>query len=187
MSDPFTACSRFYRPLADSPSSHQLFWSADASGSLKPPLLLHLQRTRPAHRRLELGCLADFQSTWHLEPSDSRSSLRFRRTNAVAGRDLEREIVPLLSSEGLGLLVSSPLAGGPLSGKYGPRADGCRRESPHCLRVPSCQNRSCVTSSRCCGSWPNRKPLPSPNSPSRGSSTSPASRVSYWGRNGSRS
>jgi aryl-alcohol dehydrogenase-like predicted oxidoreductase len=36
----------------------------------------------------------------------------------VAGRDLEREIVPLLESEGLGLLVWSPLAGGLLSGKY---------------------------------------------------------------------
>lgn len=37
----------------------------------------------------------------------------------IAGRDLEREIVPMLSSEGLGLLVWSPLAGGLLSGKYG--------------------------------------------------------------------
>ncbi len=37
----------------------------------------------------------------------------------VAGRDLEREIVPLLQSEGVGLMVWSPLAGGLLSGKYG--------------------------------------------------------------------
>jgi aryl-alcohol dehydrogenase-like predicted oxidoreductase len=37
----------------------------------------------------------------------------------VAGRDLEREIIPLLQSENLGLLVWSPLAGGLLSGKYG--------------------------------------------------------------------
>jgi aryl-alcohol dehydrogenase-like predicted oxidoreductase len=37
----------------------------------------------------------------------------------VAGRDLEREIAPLLRSEGLGLMVWSPLAGGLLSGKYG--------------------------------------------------------------------
>jgi aryl-alcohol dehydrogenase-like predicted oxidoreductase len=36
----------------------------------------------------------------------------------IAGRDLEREIVPMLRSEGLGLLVWSPLAGGLLSGKY---------------------------------------------------------------------
>lgn len=37
---------------------------------------------------------------------------------SIAGRDLEREIVPMLESEGLGLLVWSPLAGGLLSGKY---------------------------------------------------------------------
>jgi len=37
----------------------------------------------------------------------------------IAGRDLEREIVPMLASEGLGLMVWSPLAGGFLSGKYG--------------------------------------------------------------------
>ncbi|RZL92527.1 MAG: aldo/keto reductase [Variovorax sp.] len=37
----------------------------------------------------------------------------------VAGRDLERELVPMLASEGLGLMVWSPLAGGLLSGKYG--------------------------------------------------------------------
>jgi aryl-alcohol dehydrogenase-like predicted oxidoreductase len=37
----------------------------------------------------------------------------------VAGRDLERELVPMLQSERLGLMVWSPLAGGLLSGKYG--------------------------------------------------------------------
>ena len=37
---------------------------------------------------------------------------------AVSGRELEREIVPMLESEGLGLMVWSPLAGGLLSGKY---------------------------------------------------------------------
>jgi len=36
----------------------------------------------------------------------------------LAGRDLEREIAPMLLSEGVGLLVWSPLAGGLLSGKY---------------------------------------------------------------------
>ena len=37
---------------------------------------------------------------------------------SIAGRDLEREIVPLLESERTGLLVWSPLAGGLLSGKF---------------------------------------------------------------------
>jgi len=36
----------------------------------------------------------------------------------LANRELEREIVPMLESEGLGLMVWSPLAGGLLSGKY---------------------------------------------------------------------
>ena len=37
----------------------------------------------------------------------------------VAGRDLERELIPMLKSESVGLMVWSPLAGGLLSGKYG--------------------------------------------------------------------
>lgn len=36
----------------------------------------------------------------------------------LAGRDLEREIVPLLLDQKIGLMVWSPLAGGFLSGKY---------------------------------------------------------------------
>ncbi len=36
----------------------------------------------------------------------------------LAGRDLERELIPMLQSENLGLMVWSPLAGGFLSGKY---------------------------------------------------------------------
>jgi len=37
---------------------------------------------------------------------------------SVAGRDLERELRPLLEAEKMGLLVWSPLAGGLLSGKF---------------------------------------------------------------------
>jgi len=50
----------------------------------------------------------------------------------IAGRDLEREIVPMLASEGVGLMVWSPLAGGLLSGKYSradDQGDGGRRAS----------------------------------------------------------
>jgi aryl-alcohol dehydrogenase-like predicted oxidoreductase len=36
----------------------------------------------------------------------------------LVGRDIEREIAPLLTSEGVGLMVWSPLAGGYLTGKY---------------------------------------------------------------------
>ncbi len=48
----------------------------------------------------------------------------------VAGRDLERELIPMLASEGVGLMVWSPLAGGLLSGKFGreqPGEEGSRR------------------------------------------------------------
>jgi len=48
----------------------------------------------------------------------------------IAGRDLEREIAPLLQAEGVGLMVWSPLAGGLLSGKYqrdGSGPEGSRR------------------------------------------------------------
>lgn len=46
----------------------------------------------------------------------------------LVGRDLEREVVPMLRAEGLGLMVWSPLAGGFLSGKYsgGTTNDGRR-------------------------------------------------------------
>ncbi len=48
---------------------------------------------------------------------------------SLAGRDLEREVVPMLLSEGVGLMVWSPLAGGFLTGKFdrdGTAADGRR-------------------------------------------------------------
>jgi aryl-alcohol dehydrogenase-like predicted oxidoreductase len=46
----------------------------------------------------------------------------------LVGRDLEREIAPMLLSEDVGLMVWSPLAGGFLSGKYsaGESGDGRR-------------------------------------------------------------
>jgi aryl-alcohol dehydrogenase-like predicted oxidoreductase len=49
---------------------------------------------------------------------------------SIAGRDLERDIAPLLEAEKLGLLVWSPLAGGLLSGKFSrdnQKPEGTRR------------------------------------------------------------
>jgi aryl-alcohol dehydrogenase-like predicted oxidoreductase len=43
---------------------------------------------------------------------------------SIAGRDIEREIVPMAQSEGLALLPWSPLAGGLLSGKFDPGKAG---------------------------------------------------------------
>ncbi len=57
--------------------------------------------------------------------SEKRNWARFAAVQAyytIAGRDLEREVVPLIRDQGLGLMVWSPLAGGLLSGKF--RADG---------------------------------------------------------------
>jgi aryl-alcohol dehydrogenase-like predicted oxidoreductase len=42
----------------------------------------------------------------------------------IAGRDLERELVPVLADQQMGLMVWSPLAGGLLSGKYTRGQDG---------------------------------------------------------------
>ena len=54
--------------------------------------------------------------------AERRGLARFESLQAyytLAGRDLERELVPMLRCEQVGLLVWSPLAGGLLSGKYG--------------------------------------------------------------------
>ena len=65
--------------------------------------------------------------------SEFRNLARFDTLQAyysIAGRDLEREIVPLLESEKTGLLVWSPLAGGLLSGKFSrsnQKPEGSRR------------------------------------------------------------
>jgi aryl-alcohol dehydrogenase-like predicted oxidoreductase len=51
--------------------------------------------------------------------SERKNLARFDTLQAyysLAGRDLEREIIPLLDAEKLGLLEWSPLAGGLLSG-----------------------------------------------------------------------
>jgi aryl-alcohol dehydrogenase-like predicted oxidoreductase len=67
--------------------------------------------------------------------SDAKGYARFETLQAyysIAGRDLERELVPLVNEEQLGLMVWSPLAGGLLSGKFGPGAptpEGSRRVS----------------------------------------------------------
>src|ERR1700731_4088776 len=53
--------------------------------------------------------------------SEFKNLARFDTLQAyysIAGRDLERDLVPLLEAEKTGLLVWSPLAGGLLSGKF---------------------------------------------------------------------
>ena len=72
----------------------------------------------------------------------------------LAGRDLERELVPMLESEGVGLMVWSPLAGGLLSGKYSrdqpglPGARGSRRDSFDFPPVNRDRADACIASMR---------------------------------------
>jgi aryl-alcohol dehydrogenase-like predicted oxidoreductase len=70
-----------------------------------------------------IGCsnLAAWQMMKALAVSRADGLERFRCTQSyysLAGRELEREIIPLLKDQRLGLLVWSPLAGGFLSGKF---------------------------------------------------------------------
>lgn len=64
-------------------------------------------------------------AAWHIMKalgiSDHEHLSKFVSLQAyytIAGRDLERELVPLLVDQKMGLMVWSPLAGGILSGKY---------------------------------------------------------------------
>src|SRR5580765_5900192 len=70
-----------------------------------------------------IGCsnLAAWQLMKALAVSREQGLERFKCTQSyysLAGRDLEREMIPLLKDQGLGLRVWSPLAGGFLSGKF---------------------------------------------------------------------
>jgi len=83
-----------------------------------------------------IGCsnLAAWQIVKALGISAMRHLERFVTLQAyysLAGRELEREIVPMLLDQKLGLLVWSPLAGGLLSGKFtrGGAVDGEARRA----------------------------------------------------------
>jgi aryl-alcohol dehydrogenase-like predicted oxidoreductase len=70
-----------------------------------------------------IGCsnFAAWQIMKALGISERRGFARFETVQAyysIAGRDLEREVLPLVEDQGLGVMVWSPLAGGFLSGKF---------------------------------------------------------------------
>ena len=72
-------------------------------------------------RYIGLCNMAAWQIMKSLAVSERHGWARFSSVQAyytIAGRDLEREIVPLISDQKLGLMVWSPLAGGLLSGKF---------------------------------------------------------------------
>jgi len=103
-------------------------------------------------------------SNWHagkigkaLGLSAALNATRFETLQAyysIAGRDVERELVPLVIEEQMGLLVWSPLAGGLLSGKFGPGAsteEGSRRSSFDFPPVDLNQAWPCVAEMRAIG------------------------------------
>ena len=72
-------------------------------------------------RYLGASNLAAWQLMKSLGISEHRHLSRFESLQAyysIAGRDLERELVPLMKDQHVGLMVWSPLAGGFLSGKF---------------------------------------------------------------------
>jgi aryl-alcohol dehydrogenase-like predicted oxidoreductase len=72
-------------------------------------------------RYLGASNLAAWQLMKSLGISEHRGLSRFESLQAyysIAGRDLERELVPLMKDQQMGLMVWSPLAGGFLSGKF---------------------------------------------------------------------
>ena len=76
-------------------------------------------------RHIGLCNMAAWQIMKGLAISEKNRWARFDTVQAyytVAGRDLERELLPLIQDQQLGLMVWSPLAGGLLSGKFS--ADG---------------------------------------------------------------
>src|SRR5450830_476303 len=78
-------------------------------------------------RHIGLCNMAAWQVMKGLAISEKNHWARFESVQAyytVAGRDLEREVVPLLQDQHLGLMVWSPLAGGLLSGKFTPDGQG---------------------------------------------------------------
>jgi aryl-alcohol dehydrogenase-like predicted oxidoreductase len=86
-------------------------------------------------RYIGLCNMAAWQIMKALAISGKHHWTRFESVQAyytVAGRDLEREVLPLLQDQQLGLMVWSPLAGGLLSGKFSsdkPGPEGARRTS----------------------------------------------------------
>ena len=86
-------------------------------------------------RYIGLCNMAAWQIMKGLAISEKNRWARFESVQSyytIAGRDLEREVVPLLQDQQLGLMVWSPLAGGLLSGKFsadGSGPEGTRRAS----------------------------------------------------------
>jgi len=112
------------QPASPADGLHRLY-QIHGNDSITPveETLRALDTTRPArqsplHRLLQLASLEDCEVTRHLAVQELARFDTLQAYYSIAGRELEREIVPLLEAEKVGLLVWSPLAGGLLSGKF---------------------------------------------------------------------
>jgi len=106
-------------------------------------------------RYIGLCNLAAWQIMKSLGVSEQRGFAKFVSVQAyytIASRDLEREVVPLLLDQKLGLMVWSPLAGGLLSGKYKAADDkgpaGARRATFDFPLVDKARAFKCVDAMR---------------------------------------
>jgi aryl-alcohol dehydrogenase-like predicted oxidoreductase len=97
-------------------------------------------------------------AAWHIMKalglSERRGMARFSSLQAyytIAGRDLERELIPMIQDQRMGLMVWSPLAGGLLSGKFqrdGSGPAGSRRASFDFPLVDKARAFDCVDAMR---------------------------------------
>ena len=103
-----------------------------------------------------IGCsnLAAWQIMKALGISDKRGYARFETVQAyysIAGRELEREIIPLVEDQGLGVMVWSPLAGGFLSGKFSREKRGDNDFAAHHVRFSARRQGARLRRYRCHG------------------------------------
>ena len=106
-------------------------------------------------RYIGLCNLAAWQIMKALGVSDRLQLAKFVSVQAyytIAGRDLEREVVPLIEDQKLGLMVWSPLAGGLLTGKFSNAEDkgpaGARRGTFDFPIVDKARAFTCVDAMR---------------------------------------
>ena len=106
-------------------------------------------------RYIGLCNMAAWQVMKSLSVSERLNLAKFVSVQAyytIAGRDLERELVPLMQDQKLGLMVWSPLAGGLLSGKFSSADDkgpaGARRGAFDFPLVDKARAFKCVDAMR---------------------------------------
>jgi aryl-alcohol dehydrogenase-like predicted oxidoreductase len=106
-------------------------------------------------RYIGLCNMAAWQIMKSLAVSERLNLAKFASVQAyytIAGRDLERELVPMIQDQKLGLMVWSPLAGGLLSGKFSSAEDkgpaGARRGAFDFPLVDKARAFKCVDAMR---------------------------------------